>query len=214
MISFGTRRHGGTGYMSYSERSGPGVLVLHEFFGLQPSFMSFADSLQAEGFTVLIPDLYDGRMASTVEEAEALSDSLELEDIMDRLDAACEHLTANWHPRLGVIGFSLGAWLATTLVQRRSVEATILYYGVNEVDPARWSGPVMGHFATHDEWTPLPEATACFDKLAAAGIDARMFSYERTGHWFANQSVPEAFNADAAQLAFERSIEFLRHHLA
>jgi carboxymethylenebutenolidase len=200
--------------MSYSERSGPGILVLHEFFGLQPSFKSFADSLQAEGFTVLIPDLYEGRMASTVEEAEALSDSLELEDTMDRLDSACEHLTANWHPRLGVIGFSLGAWLATTLVQRRSVEATILYYGVNEVDPARWSGPVMGHFATDDEWTPLPEVTAFFDKLIATGIDARMFSYEGTGHWFANQAVPEAFNADAAQLAFERSIDFLRHHLA
>jgi carboxymethylenebutenolidase len=200
--------------MSYSERSGPGVLVLHEFFGLQPSFKSFADSLQAEGFTVLVPDLYDDRMASTVEEAEALSDSLNLEDTMDRLDAACEHLTANWHPRLGVIGFSLGAWLATTLVQRRSVEATVLYYGVNEVDPARWSCPIMGHFADDDEWTPLPEATAFFEKLTAAGIDARMFSYEGTGHWFANQSVAEAFNADAAQLAFERSIDFLRHHLA
>lgn len=214
MMSFGTRLHGGTGYMAYSERSGPGVLVLHEFFGLQPSFISFADSLEAEGFTVLVPDLYDGRMASTVEEAEALSDGLDFDDTMDRLDAACEHLIANWHPRLGVIGFSLGAYLATALVQRRSVEATIVYYGFSQVDPARWSGPIMGHFATNDEWTPLPEATAFFDDLSAAGIDARMFSYEGTGHWFANQSVPEAFNGDSARLAFERSVDFLRHHLA
>jgi carboxymethylenebutenolidase len=214
MMHFGTRRHGGTGYMAYSERSGPGVLVLHEFFGLQPSFVSYADSLEAEGFTVLVPDLYDGRLASNIEEASALRDGLDFDATMQRLDAACEHLIDNWHPRLGVIGFSFGASLATALVQQRPAEATIVYYGFDEVDPTRWSGPILGHFATDDDWTPLQEATDLFANLSAAGIDARMFSYEETGHWFANESVPDAFNNEAAGLAFERSVDFLRHHLS
>jgi carboxymethylenebutenolidase len=200
--------------MSHSERSGPGVLVLHEFFGLQPSFRTYADALEAEGFTVLVPDLYDGRIASSVEEATEISDNLDYDAIFERLDAACEHLTANWHPRLGVIGFSLGGALASTLAQRRSVEATVLYYGFTDVDPARWSGPVIGHFASDDEWNPLPEAVAFFDTLAAAGLDAELFSYEGTGHWFANESVEDAFDGSASRLAFERTVDFLRHHLA
>ena len=214
MITFGTRSRGGTGYMSYSEKAGPAVLVLHEFFGLQPSFRSYADALEREGFTVLVPDLYDGRLASNVAEAEAISDGLDFEQTMQRLEAACEHLTANWHPRLGVIGFSLGAYLAIPLVQRRPVEATVVYYGINEVDPNRWSGPLLGHFATVDEWTPLQEVNDFFAGLSTAGIDAQMYSYENTGHWFANESVPDAFDSGAAGLAFNRTVDFLRHHLA
>ncbi len=141
--------------MSYSERSGPGVLILHEFFGLQPSFMSYADALQSKGFTVLVPDLYDGRVASTLEDAGALRDALDDDTTMKRLEAACDHLTANWHPRLGVIGFSMGADLAMRLVQQRAVEAMIVYYGCGDVDPARWLGPIIGHFASDDDWTPL-----------------------------------------------------------
>lgn len=213
-MHFGTRQHGGTGYMAFSERSGPGVLVLHEFFGLQPSFISYANAVEAEGFTVLVPDLYDGRIAATVDEARALKQSLGFDDTMQRLDAACEHLTANWHPRLGVIGFSFGADLAMALAQRRSIEATVVYYGFDEVDPSRWSGPIIGHFATDDDWTPVAEARTCFDNLAGAGIDATMFLYDQAGHWFANESVPDAFNNDAASLAFDRSVDFLRHHLS
>ncbi|MEA2447008.1 MAG: carboxymethylenebutenolidase, partial [Actinomycetota bacterium] len=73
MIEFGKRKDAGTGYLARSERVGPCVLVLHEFFGLTQAFKDMADDLNAEGFTVLAPDLYDGKIASSVEEAKELS---------------------------------------------------------------------------------------------------------------------------------------------
>ena len=200
--------------MSFSERAGPGVLVLHEFFGLQQSFRTYADALESEGFTVLVPDLYDGAIAGSVEEARALASALDAEVTMRKIDAAAEHLSSNWHPRLGVVGFSLGADFAWALAHEQKVEATVVYYGVGDTDPGRWGGPVLGHFADNDEWTPLDEVQRSFQDLEEAGIDAEMHVYAGTGHWFANASVDDAFDEEAANLALTRTVDFLRHHLA
>src|SRR5918992_3672400 len=109
MVEFGNRRDAGRGYMARSQRVGPGVLLLHEFFGLQDSFKEMADRLNAEGFTVLTPDLYDGEVAGTVDEAIALRDRVDVDAALRKLGAAADLLKDNWHPRLGVMGFSLGA---------------------------------------------------------------------------------------------------------
>jgi dienelactone hydrolase len=98
-VQFGRRSDSGTGYMSHSDRVGPSIMLLHEFFGLQDSFKAYADELNAEGFTVLVPDLYDGEIVETVEEAERMAQALEDERTLRRLVAAAEHMTANWHPR-------------------------------------------------------------------------------------------------------------------
>jgi pimeloyl-ACP methyl ester carboxylesterase len=132
-IEFGKHRTAGSGYMSYSDRVGPSVILLHEFFGLQQSFKSYADLLNDQGFTVLAPDLYDGAIAESVESAQAMARSLDIERTVGRIKAAAQHLADNWHPRLGVVGFSLGADFAVELAQDFPVEAAVLCYGLGEM---------------------------------------------------------------------------------
>jgi carboxymethylenebutenolidase len=213
-IEFGRRVDSGTGYMSYSERVGPSIMVLHEFFGLQDSFKAYADELNAEGFTVLVPDLYDGRVAETVEEAQRMAQALNNERTVRRLIAAAEHMTGNWHPRLGVIGFSLGAAFAVALAQERPVDAVVLYYGLGEFRLDRWSAPILGHFAEVDEWEPVEDVRTAFEGLVDAGIDAELHTYPDTTHWFANRAVENAYNPDAARLAMDRTRAFLGRELA
>ncbi|HEU4480761.1 MAG TPA: dienelactone hydrolase family protein [Actinomycetota bacterium] len=212
MISFGSKRDGGTGYMASSARVGPSVLVLHEFYGLTQSFRNVADALNEQGFTVLVPDLYDGTIATSVEEATAIADALDQERTMAKLEAAAAHLTANWHPILGVVGFSLGAWLGTRLSSTVGADATVLYYGYGAIEVDEWQRPLLVHLAETDEWEP--DAPGDFARWAEAGLDVEVRVYPGTGHWFANSDVSDAYDAEASSLALGRTIDFLRHHLA
>jgi carboxymethylenebutenolidase len=210
MVTFGRHRDAGRGYMARSERVGPGVLVLHEFFGLQPSFVDYADRLNAEGFTVLVPDLYDGAIAATVDEARVLAGGLDVDRTLAMLAAAAALLTDNWHPRLGVVGFSLGADFAVELSARRAIDALVVYYGIGDLSPARYDGPVLGHFAADDEWTPLEHAQSSFEALP----DGDLRVYSGVGHWFANAAVDHAYDEAAATEAFAATVDFLTYHLA
>ena len=214
MVDFGRHRDAGRGYMARSDRVGPGVLLLHEFFGLQDSFKRVADRLNAEGFTVLVPDMYEGALASTVDEAIVLRDRLDARATIAMLGAAASFLTDNWHPRLGVVGFSLGSAFALELARERPVEALVVYYGLGDLAGTGWVGPTLGHFGTEDEWEALSEAEAFFGRLRAAGADAELRVYDGAGHWFANAAVPGAYDAAAAEAAFESTCDFFHHHLA
>jgi carboxymethylenebutenolidase len=214
MTSFGGGRRAGTGYLATSQRVGPCVLILHEFFGLTPSFRDMADRLNDEGFTVLAPDLYGGRTAATVEEAKALVAELDEEATVAILKEAVDYMRMNWHPRVGVVGFSLGAGCAIALAQEHEIDATVLYYGLNEFEPERFNGPLQGHFADDDEWESLADAEAAFKSLAAAGVEVELCVYPGTGHWFANPGVPHAYVKSAAETAWRRTLNFLTHHLA
>ena len=214
MIDFGKHRTSGTGYMSYSDRVGPSVILLHEFFGLQRSFKAYADRLNDQGFTVLAPDLYDGVIADSVGSAKDMAQGLDVDRTMGRIKAAAEHLTTNWHPRLGVVGFSLGANFAVELAQQLSAEAAVLYYGLGDIDVDTRRSPLLGHFAQHDEWESYEDAKAVFDGLQQHGFEAEMHVYPNVGHWFANADVHSAYDESASELAFERSAEFLQYHLS
>jgi carboxymethylenebutenolidase len=215
MVRFGKRRDAAVGYQVASQRAGPGVLVIPEVFGLTPHFKSFADRLNRdELFTVVAFDIYDGATAADRDEAIALRDSLDRARVIAKLGAAAEHLTANWHPRIGVVGFSLGAAYAVALAQEIEMEATVVYYGFGDVEPARWRGPVLGHFAANDDAPDPAEAKGFVDAVAAAGEEADMHVYEGAGHGFANYDRRGSFDAASAELAYRRTCEFLRHHLA
>jgi dienelactone hydrolase len=215
MVLFGKRRDAGTGYQAASQRAGPGVLVIPEAYGLTPHFKSFADRLNNdEVFTALAFDIYEGTTAAHRDEAVALRDALDRDRVVAQLGAAAEHLTANWHPRIGVVGFSLGAACAVALAQEIEIEASVVYYGLGDVDPARWHGPVLGHFAEDDDAPHPAEAKTFIDAILASGEEAEMHLYAGMAHGFANQDRQGSFDAASADLAYRRTCDFLRHHLA
>jgi dienelactone hydrolase len=127
MVEFGGGAARGTGYMSYSDRVGPGVVVVHDAFGLHEEVISFCDQLNLEGFTVLAPDLYDGRVARSPEEAGALAAELDDVRALRLIAEAATHLTANWHPRVGVVGLGSGAEMAASVAGGARLDALVAW---------------------------------------------------------------------------------------
>lgn len=194
-----------------------GVIVLHPWWGLNDDVISYTDRLAKAGFAAAAPDLYAGQIASTIPEAEGLSDSLD-EDIADAfvLSAVDELGAAVGDPgaRLGAVGFSMGAaWALWLPAQRPEVAATVVYYGsIEGPSLTRARTPVLGHFAESDPYE-TDDSLAAFERtLRTANRDLELHRYPATGHWFAEPS-KDAFVADAAEAAFDRTVEFLRRHL-
>ena len=209
LISFGGLTDKGTGYMGYSERVGPSVLVLHDAHGLLPSVRTLTDRFVDEGFTTLAVDLYGGRHAEDAATANRLAAGLDTADTMKRLVAAAEHLSNNWHPRLGVVGFSIGASLATMLAHEVALDATVVYYGGGEGLGQSWGErPLLGHFARADDFEAATTALTAMSAME----DAEAFVYD-TAHGFANSDLT-SFEPVAAELALERTFEELHYQLS
>ena len=209
LISFGGLSDKGTGYMGYSERVGPCVLVLHDAYGLMSSVRVLTDRFVADGFTALAVDLYDGRTAEDAAIAHGLATGLDTAYTMKRLVAAAEHLSNNWHPRLGVVGFSTGASLATMLAREVAVDATVVYYGGGSgLEQALGERPLLGHFAHGDDFEPASAALASMSAMD----DAEVFVYE-AAHGFANSDLT-SYEPVAAELALVRTLEELHYQLS
>ncbi|MGH2776217.1 MAG: dienelactone hydrolase family protein [Actinomycetota bacterium] len=210
LITFGGLSDRGTGYMAYSERVGPSVLILHDAYGLLPSVRSLTDRFVSEGFTALAVDLYEGMAADNARAADQLAADLDIADSMKRLTAAAEHLSSNWHPRLGLVGFSTGASLATMLAREVDVDATVVYYGGGAGLEQSWDArPLLGHFAHGDDFEPASSAFRAIGTLD----DAEAFSYD-AAHGFANENLTGRYEPSAAELALERTLEELRYQLS
>jgi dienelactone hydrolase len=144
-------------YLAAPDNGGrPGVLVLHAWWGLKPYFKQVCDRLAEQGFTALAPDLYQGRIAHSVDEAKAFLDQNDEELMGATIKAAKDHLTSlNVGKAIGVLGFSLGAaWALVAAANEPDVSAVVLFYGVGDVNYQQVSAKVLGHYAEVDEWEP------------------------------------------------------------
>lgn len=207
--------------VSKPEAGGPGVLVLHAWWGLTPFFKGLCERLAEAGFVTLAPDLYRGVTAQTVEEAEQLMQQASDEDTAWREKvsrAAAEALLAlpeRKGSQIGVVGFSAGAWWAAQLAAYApdDVGAVVLYYGAVDADFARSRAAFQGHFGEVDAFEPEEVVQGMEQAMRDAGRDVMIHRYPGTGHWFFEDDRPDAYEPEAAQLAWERTVSFLRERL-
>ncbi|MBC7875989.1 MAG: dienelactone hydrolase family protein [Anaerolineales bacterium] len=201
-------------YLAKPQHSGPGVLVLHAWWGLKPFFKQVCDRLAEQGFVVLAPDLYQGRVAKTIDEAKALMEQNDFELMGDTVKAAKDYLVSLRADKpIAVIGFSMGAaWSLVVASNEKDISATVLFYGCGEADFSKVSSKVLGHFAETDEWEPLDQVKAMEADMKSAGVDVTFHIYPNVGHWFVEEDVPE-FDSASSLLAWSRTFEFLRSNL-
>ena len=192
----------------------PGILVLHAWWGLKSFFKQVCDQLAEHGFIALAPDYYGGRLANTIDEAQALLGQRDTELTSDTLKAAISYLaTLSGSKTMGVIGFSMGAaWSLIVATHEPEVAAVVLFYGLNEVDLNQWHAKVLGHFSDNDEWEPLEGARQLEQAMKAAGVDVTLHIYPQVAHWFMEADRPE-YDSAAAALAWDRTFKFLHETL-
>jgi carboxymethylenebutenolidase len=209
------------GYLALPERGhGPGVLVLHAWWGLTPFFKDVCERLAAEGFVAFAPDRYGGPTAATIEEAEALQRQREDQVRTEAaLGASVEFLGAHEAvvgERLGALGFSAGAAWALLLSIREPdlLRAVVAFYGTAQTDYSGVRASYLGHYyAEVDEWEPIDEVKGTREALRAAGCEVKFHTYLGVGHWFFEEDRVGHYDAQAARLAWERTVEFLRARL-
>ena len=201
-------------HLAAPENGRRGILLLHAWWGLKPFFKQVSDRLAAQGFTVLAPDLYQSRIAATIEEAESLLQQRDTPLMTNIVSAAKEHLTTlcGGNP-IGVLGFSMGAaWALAVAENAPDVAAAVLFYGAGEADFSKVKAKVLGHFAEVDEWEPLEYVRQMEAGMKSAGVDVKLHTYPKVGHWFVEEDRPE-YDSAAALLAWSRTYEFLRKNL-
>jgi carboxymethylenebutenolidase len=194
------------------------VLVLHPWWGLNEFMHSLCDRLALEGITALAPDLYHGATARTIPEAKALRNNLDRNLAGKEIIAAADHLqqiAGDHKPQIGLVGFSLGAYLGMGAVEKRPAAfgAVVLFYGGRRVKLNKTKAAFLAHFAENDPYVSENDRQALAEQAYQAGLEATMHIYPGTGHWFFEDDRQEAYQPAAAQLAWQRTLDFLKTKL-
>jgi carboxymethylenebutenolidase len=196
----------------------PGVLVIHAWWGLTDVFKDVCNKLADAGFVALAPDLYNGKTASTIDEAKRLSSEITRAKVAKVLSRSVDHLLsllAETGNQIGVVGFSLGAYWALWLAESKpdEIAAVVPFYGTRSGNYRRARAAFLGHFSDSDEWAPLDSVRKLEKRLRAPKKEVVFYVYPRTKHWFFEEDQPEAYDKAAAKLAWERTVEFLHRQL-
>jgi carboxymethylenebutenolidase len=197
---------------------GPATIVLQEWWGLDGHIRSICDRFAGEGFFALAPDLYGGKTAEQPDEAQQLMMAMSMSEVEHEMCGAAKHLRALGGfegEGVGSVGFCLGGglsmWAAATCPE---ITAAVSFYYVlphGKPDFSSIDGPVLLHFAAEDAFISLDESKALEDEIRKAGTGVQSHVYEGVGHAFFNDTNRlGTFNAEARDLAWTRTVEFLR----
>jgi carboxymethylenebutenolidase len=199
----------------YGSGQSAGVLVLHAWWGLNDFFKDLCQRLADAGFAALAPDLYHGQVAATIDQAKYLRSKMNRKQAGAEILAAASRLQAITARPIGVIGFSLGAYLALGLAVERpaSIKAVTVFYGTRQIDYSPSQAAFQGHFAERDEWESALSVKNLEKRLRKAGRPVEFYNYPDAGHWFFESDRPEAYQPQAAALAWDRTVNFLRQQL-
>lgn len=205
--------------------TGPGVLVLHAWWGLNETIKAFCTRLAEAGFIAFAPDLYHGQVAETIADAEILGQALDGNHRQAKAEIAAATIflhervgqtESRGRPGLAVIGFSLGAYYALNLAAAdpEHIRSVVIFYGTGDDDFSNARADYLGHFAEADEYEPQANVDNLQESLRRAGRPVTFYRYPNTGHWFFEPDRTDAYNQVAADLAWERTLAFLKHSSA
>ncbi|MGI8631324.1 MAG: dienelactone hydrolase family protein [Solirubrobacterales bacterium] len=212
------------GYLAVPDGgSGPGVVVLHEWWGLDDSMRGMCDEMAAAGIVALAPDLYDGDTTTQPDEAEQKMMAMNMDKAEAEMRGAVQFLAdqdATTGPGIGSVGFCLGGglsiWAAATNPDQ--IKAAVTYYYVmphGKPDFSKIDGPVLGHFGTEDDFVPVDDAKELAQEMRDAGVEVEFEFYEGCGHAFSNaHNRMETYDRQAAEDAWKKTTSFFLDHLS
>jgi carboxymethylenebutenolidase len=180
---------------------------------------SLADRLAKEGFLVVAPDLYHGKVTKDPGEAGKLMTELDTLKAVEEIAGAVAYLKE--HPRsngkVGVMGFCMGGALSfAAACHVEGLGAVVPFYGIppaDKVDYSKVTAPIMTHVAKHDEWVTVEKVEEIKKQLEGRGHPIEVHVYDAQ-HAFVNDTRPDVYHAENAKLAWERTVAFLKKHLS
>lgn len=201
--------------------SGPGLVVIQEWWGLTSHIVDVTDRFAAEGFVALAPDLYGGTTTHDGEEAGRLMQALPVEkaaqDLAGAVDFLLAHDAVNGE-RVGAVGFCMGGGFVLTLAAQLGdkIAAAVPFYGIVQGDPD-FSGieaDVLGNFGENDEFVSADAARALADKISEqSGRQVEFHFYPAAHAFFNDENTLGTYDEEAARTAWTRTLEFLRSRL-
>jgi carboxymethylenebutenolidase len=196
----------------------PAVMSIHGAFGSSNWYKSRAGALADAGFVGLAVDLFDGEVADDEPRATALRQRAvtNFHRTMEIVVSWADWLKGDQRTtgKLGAIGFSFGAECVLEAATRTPIDAAVLYYGASDIvkaELAKIKGPLLGHFAESDDLFPARLVKRFEAKAREAGLSPEIYWYAAK-HSFANPEFP-GYDPAAAELAWERTVKFLRSSL-
>ncbi|MET7932219.1 dienelactone hydrolase family protein [Streptomyces sp. NPDC005322] len=184
------------------------ILLFHSTYGLRPAVRAAADRLRAAGHEVIVPDLFKGRTAGTVEEGMELRDEIGREELLKRaITAAAPHSDRG----LVYAGFSLGGSIAQNLaLGDDKARGLLLLHGTSDIadDAAADDLPVQLHVADPDPFEPHDWLNAWYLRMRRAGADVEVFRYPGAGHLYTDPELPD-YDEEAAEATWRVALGFL-----
>jgi carboxymethylenebutenolidase len=199
--------------------SGPGLVVIQEWWGLDDHMADMVDRFAAEGFVALAPDLFGGTVAHDSDEAGRLLQELPVDRAARDLAGAVDFLLGNdavTSSTVGTVGYCMGGGFVLLLAANEGdkIGAAVPFYGVGPGVPDTYrsvTAPIQGHYGEQDEMYPVAEARKQEQQIREESQGSVEFFYYPAGHAFHNDKDKlGTYDKASAELAWTRTLEFLR----
>jgi dienelactone hydrolase len=188
------------------------IALFHSEFGLRPSVEAAAARLRSLGHTVHVPDMFEGKLAETTEEAERLRAEVGTDELLRRAVSSVAPLTRGGAESDGLVyvGFSLGGAIAQNLaLADTEARGLLLFHGTSDLrDDAATEIPVQLHMAEPDPFETEDWLGAWYLRMRKAGADPEVYRYRGAGHLFTDDAHPD-WDAEAAAIAWAAAEAFL-----
>jgi carboxymethylenebutenolidase len=221
-VTFASNGGEAHGYLALpSSGTGPGLVVIQEWWGLTGHIASVTDRYADAGFVALAPDLYGGTTTHDADEAGRLMAQLPVDRAARDLAGAVDYLLARddvTGDQVGAVGFCMGGAFVLSLAEHEGgkVAAAVAFYPVGQM-PDDYSGlqaAVLAHFGEDDAFVPIESADELVAKIEAGTGRRPVIERYPAGHAFVNdENLLGTHDPDLAKQAWDRTLAFLHQHL-